>query len=77
LEAGECIITSAAFSVRDMVDGVLSVCRMSLAHHNNAVIRWLDEDAALPALVLGDSDKLRRDSAGRRQQHTLRRSLRD
>jgi nitrogen-specific signal transduction histidine kinase len=41
-----------------MVSSVLSICRMSLAHTGGVSIVWQDEDAALPALVLGDADRL-------------------
>jgi signal transduction histidine kinase len=58
LEAGDCTIAAAPFSVRDMVDGVLAVCRMSLAHRAGARITWRDEHAPLPPLVCGDADRL-------------------
>ncbi len=40
------------------MSSVLSICRMSLAHTGGVSIVWQDEDAALPALVLGDADRL-------------------
>jgi K+-sensing histidine kinase KdpD len=60
LEAGDCVIATARFSPRGVVAGVLSVCRMSLAHRaGGASIRWANEaDAPLPHTVLGDGDRL-------------------
>jgi signal transduction histidine kinase len=58
LEAGGLVIASAPFSVRDVVGGVLAVCRMSHAQRANASIRWEDEHAPLPPRVLGDGDRL-------------------
>jgi signal transduction histidine kinase len=59
LEAGDCAIAAAPFSVRDTVDGVLAVCRMSLAHaREGARITWRHEHAPLPPLVCGDGDRL-------------------
>jgi signal transduction histidine kinase len=74
LEAGDCAIDAAPFSVRDMLGGVLAVCRMSLAPRDGssgggggggsggggggASITWLDEQAPLPPLVIGDGDRL-------------------
>jgi signal transduction histidine kinase len=58
LEAGDCDVADAPFSIRDCVAGVLSVCRMSLAHGDSAAIRWVDEDRPLPARVRGDADRL-------------------
>jgi PAS domain S-box-containing protein len=58
LEAGDCAVADAPFSIRECVAGVLSVCRMSLAHGDGAAIRWVDEAAPLPALVRGDADRL-------------------
>jgi signal transduction histidine kinase len=58
LEAGDCTIAAAPFSVRAMVGGVLAVCRMSRAQSADANIRWENEHAPLPPLVLGDGDRL-------------------
>ena len=58
LEAGQCTITSAPFSIRQMVDNVLSVCRTSLVQGASTRIVWLDEASPLPALVSGDADRL-------------------
>ena len=58
LEAGDCEVADAPCSIRDCVAGVLSVCRMSLTHSDSTAIRWVDEDAPLPALVRGDADRL-------------------
>jgi K+-sensing histidine kinase KdpD len=58
LEAGDCRIAAAPFSVRDVVAGVLAVCRMSLAQRADNSIRWEDEHAPLPPLVIGDGDRL-------------------
>ncbi len=60
LEAGDCAIVAARFSLRGVVAGVLSVCRMSLAHRAGgaASIRWANEADALPHTVLGDGDRL-------------------
>ena len=57
LEAGECNIALAPFSVREVVAGVLSVCRMSLTHGDTS-LRWLDEEAPLPARMLGDAGRI-------------------
>lgn len=58
LEAGECVISPAPFSIRQMATNVIAVCRMSLAHRAPTRIVWLREDAPLPVLVLGDADRL-------------------
>ena len=53
--SGECCAENAPFSVRSMITGVLSVCRMSTAHRTDVKLLWPDEAAAqLPPLVLGD-----------------------
>lgn len=57
LEAGDCEVADAPFSIRDCMAGVLSVCRMSLTHSDSTAIRWVDEEAPLPALVRGDADR--------------------
>jgi signal transduction histidine kinase len=59
MEAGECRIAEAPFSIRAVVGDVLGICRMSLAHRANVDISWTDgADGDLPALVLGDAGKL-------------------
>ena len=58
LEAGQCTMTRAPFSIRQMVDNVLSVCRTSLVQGASTRIVWLDEASPLPALVSGDTDRL-------------------
>ena len=55
LETGECRAENAPFSVRRMIESVLSVCRMSTAHRTDVNLLWPDEaEAQLPPLVLGD-----------------------
>jgi signal transduction histidine kinase len=49
---------AAPFSIRETVAGVLSVCRMSLAHRTVARVLWDGEALPLPALVVGDADRL-------------------
>ena len=58
MEAGDWIITAAPFSIREMVNSVLAVCRMSLAHCKSTTIEWSNEAEPLPLLVLGDCDRL-------------------
>jgi signal transduction histidine kinase len=58
LEAGDCDVADAPFSIRGCVAGVLSVCRMSLAHGDSSAIRWVDEDMPLPTRMHGDADRL-------------------
>jgi signal transduction histidine kinase len=55
LEAGECSIVAAPFSVRDAVAGVLSVCSTTFTARP---LRWTDEHEHLPARALGDGDRL-------------------
>lgn len=55
LETGECRAENAPFSVRRMIESVLSVCRMSTAHRTDVNLLWPDEaEAQLPPLMLGD-----------------------
>ena len=57
LEAGECKLALAPFDVRDMVAGVLSVCKMSIAHSSTRM-EWVDESQPLPQRLLGDRGRL-------------------
>ena len=55
LEAGECSINAVPFSVREMVDSVLSVCDATFTAHT---LRWVNQDGRLPARALGDGDRM-------------------
>ena len=55
LEAGECNLLLAPFSLREMADGVLCALRSA---HGAVKLTWTDEAAPLPRSVCGDEGRL-------------------
>ena len=55
LEAGECNLLRAPFSLREMVDSVLCAMRMAQC---DVRLTWTDEAAPLPRSVCGDGGRL-------------------